>query len=228
MDFAVRVRFVLGIIGFIVALFVIKEVLALNFDPIVYKLQIEGLNYLNPSYLKTEVMPIGGIHFSKLRVPPDPFIKSYKFKYVGNGMARLDVKERKIACVVYANGKYFLSSKGGYFLLEIPSSRLYKATGYKIFFDIGSLNFNDTRIINASIVKDMNEVLSYPEWFKEKVLEVDVKKKTLYFVKGVSIRVQKFDLNSDTQNVISKLVESSPIGSRYLEIEKNFVHLPDL
>ena len=228
MDFAVRVRFVLGMVGFIVALFVIKEVLSLNFDPIVYRLQIEGLDYLNPSYLKAEVMPIGGIHFSKLRVPPDPFIKSYEFKYVGNGVAQLDVKERKIACLVYANGKYFLSSKDGYSLLEIPSSGLYQATGYKIFFDIGSLNFNGTRVINASTVKDINEVLSYPKWFKEKVLEVDVKKKTLYFVKGVSVRVQKFDLNSDAQDVIFKLVENSPIGSRYLEIERNFVHLPDL
>ncbi|WP_036222536.1 hypothetical protein [Mesoaciditoga lauensis] len=228
MDFAARIRFVMGIIGFFVVLFVVKEVLALNFDPIVYNLQIEGLKYLNPSYLKLKVMPIGGVHLSKLTIPSDPFIKSYTLNYVGNGRALLDIKERSIVCIIYANEKYFLASKDGYFLLEVPKAALYKATGYTIFFDIDSLNLNNDRIINPMIVKEIGTILSYPVWFRKKILEVDVKKKTLYFVKGVSVKVQSFALDSTVQQVISKLVENSEIGSRYFEIEKNFVHLPNL
>ncbi len=227
MGFAVRTRFILGIIGFIVVLLLIKALLSLSLDPVVYNLQIKGLSYINPSYLRASVMPIGGVHLSKLKVPYDPFIKSYTIKYLGKGIALLSVKERKICCVLYANGEYVLISQDGYFLLKIPSSELYKATGYKIFFDVGSENFNDYRIINTSIVRDISVVLSYPLWFKKEVLEVDLMKKTLYFTRGISVKVQKFDLSNSTEEVILKLVGDSRIGSRYLQIGNNFVHLPN-
>ncbi len=227
MDFAIRARFVLGIIGFFVSLFVVKETLALKFDPVVYELRIEGLKYLNPSYLKTKVMPIGGIHLSQIVVPHDPFVKSYELKYIGHGVALLKINEREIAFVVYAQGEYFLTSDDGYFLMKISKEKLYEATGYKIFFDIDVLNFNDDRITNPLILKDIKSVFSYEKNLEDELLEVDVKKKTLYFIKGISLKVQSFDLDRPTQEIIFKLVEDSEIGSRYLEIGKNFVHLPN-
>jgi hypothetical protein len=218
---------VVGVLGFFVTLFLIKSVLSIHKDPVIYKLEVEGTRYLNPSYLKFVIMPIGGVHISDLRVPQDPFISSYKLEYIGNGTALLKVKERRISCVVSINGNYFLASKDGYLLLKLNKRELYHATGYKIFFDISPMNVEEDRVINPAVIDDFREVLSYSHPLEDILLEVDVAKKTLYFVKGVSVKVGSFSLTKAQEAVILKLVESSSIGSRYLEVGNNFVRLPN-
>ncbi len=227
MDFSARVHFVLGILGFFISILLIKSVLSIHFDPVVYHLRVEGTKYLNKAYIKFKIMPIGGVHLSDLRVPADPLIFSYKLEYAGNGTAILKVKERKISFIICENDDYFLASEDGYLLVKLNKQELYRATAYKIFFDISAVNFEDDKVVNPVILEDFKRVLSYSPQFERDLLEVDVGKKTLYFVKGVSVKVTDFTLTKAQQDAILKLVESSEIGSRYLEIENNFVRFPN-
>ncbi len=227
MEFATRARFVLLLVGIFTLLLVIKALLSLDFDPVVYKLRIQGAWYLNQEYVKREVMPIGGIHLSKLGVPSDSFVKSYKMEYAGNGVANLILKERHPAFIISTPKGYFLASKDGMFLMKLSKTEIYRATAYKIFFNVDPINLNGNKIRNPQVVSEIDTILSYPNWFRKLILEVDVRKKTLYFVKGVSIKLNSLNLDESYETVIDNLIKSSSIGSRYFVVGQNFVHLPN-
>ncbi len=227
MEFATRARFVLSLIGIFTSLLMIKAFLSLNFDPVVYKLRVQGARYLNKEYVKREVMPIGGIHLSKLVLPSDPFIKSYKVEYADNGVVNLILKERQPAFVLSTSKNYFLVSRDGIFLMKLSKADIYRATAYKIFFDLDPINLSDDEIINPKIISEIETILSYPDWFEKLILEVDIRKKTLYFVKGISIKFNDLNLNRSYEMVIDNLIKNSSIGSRYFVVGQNFVHLPN-
>lgn len=227
MEFATRARFILLLVGIFISLLVVKALLSLNFDPVVYKLRIEGSKYLNQEYVKREVMPIGGIHLSKLSVPSDSFVKSYKTKYIGNGVAILTLKERQPAFVLSTSNEYFLTSKDGAFLLKLSKAEMYQATAYKIFFNVDPINLSENGIRNPHVISEIDTILSYPDWFKKLILEVDVRKKTLYFVKGISIKLNDLNLDESYEKIIGNLIKNSPIGSRYFVVNQNFVRLPN-
>ncbi len=227
MEFEARARFVLSLIGVFTSLLMVKAFLSLDFDPIVYKLRIQGTRYLNKEYVRREVMPIGGIHLSKLGVPVDPFVKSYKIEYIGNGVANLILKERRPSFIISTSEGYFLASKSGTFLLKLSKAEIYQATAYKIFFNVDPINLSGDRIRNPQVVSEINTIMSYPIWFKKTILEVDVRRKTLYFVKGISIKFNDLNLDKSFEMVIGNLIKNSPIGSSYLVVGQNFVRLPN-
>lgn len=225
--FGARARFAISFIGIFIIILMIKAFLALNFDPVIYDLKISGNAFLNPQYIKERILPIGGVHLSELKIPFDSFIKSYKIRYIGNGIAELMLKERKPKFVVATQDGYFLTSKDGFFLLKLSKDELYRATGYKIFFNVDPTSLDERGIINPKILSNINTVLSYPKWFGKLVLEVDLDKKTLYLVKGITVKVNDLNLSKSYELAIIKLIENSRIGSRYLVVGQNFVRLPD-
>ena len=225
--FDARARFVISFIGIFLVILMIKAILAINFDPVIYKLEISGNEFLNPQYLEREVLPVGGVHISDLRVPHNSFVESYRIRYVGNGTANLILKERKPSFVVATQNGYFLTSAGGIFLFELSKAELYRATGYKIFFGIDPTSMDRNGIINPKILSEIRTILSYPPWFKRLILEINVEQRTLYFVKGIAIKVDSFNLKKSYERLIVELLRNSPIGARYLVVGKNFVRLPN-
>lgn len=224
--FKARANAVLIFFGFIFLIYVVRIIPSLYFDPVVYKLQISGNDFLNAKYLKNIVMPVGGVKLSKLTVPSDPFLKAFSFKYIGNGTVELIVNERKPAFLSSTSSGYFLTSSDGVFLMPVSKDDLYKLTGLPIFFGISSFNFNTNGIINTELVKEIDEILSYPDPIKKELLEVDLQTNTLYFAKGVSIKLKTFTLDKELDNVILSIVSSSEIGTRYILIGNNFITLP--
>lgn len=225
-QFRVRANFVLLILGFIFLIYIIKVIPSLYFDPVIYKIDITGNKFLSTQYLKNLVMPVGGVKLSKLTVPSDPFLKSFAFKYIGDGTAQLIVVERKPSFVASTSDGYFLTASDGIFLMGIPKDQLYKFTGMPIFFGIESFNFNKNGIMNSVLVSEIDQILSYPDWFRKEIFEVDLKTNTLYFAKGVSIEFKNFNLNEETEKAILSIVSSSSIGTRYVTLDNNFIALP--
>ncbi len=225
--FDARARFIVVFIGIFIITLMIKAFLALDFDPVIHKLKISGNRFLNPQYIERKVLPIGGVHFSELGAPSDSFVESYKIRYIGNGTAELILKERKPDFVVATQNGYFLTSKDGIFLLKLSKNEIYHATGYKIFFDVDPTSLDKNGIINPKILSNINTIFSYPKWFRKLVLEVDLRKKTLYFIKGITVKVNDLNLGESYEHAIVKLIENSRIGSRYFVVGQNFVRLPN-
>jgi hypothetical protein len=225
-QFKVRANFVLLVVGFVFLIYIIKIIPSLYFDPVIYKIDVSGNEFLSTQYLKNLVMPVKGVKLSKLTVPSDPFLKSFYFKYIGNGTAELTVVERKPSFISSTSQGYFLTASDGVFLVAIPKDELYKFTGMTIFFGIESFNFNKSGIINPVLVNEIDQILSYPDWFKKEILEVDLKTNTIYFAKGVSIEFKNFNLDQEEEKVILSIVSSSSIGTRYITLDNNFIALP--
>ncbi len=225
-QFKARANFILLVLGFAFLIYLIKIIPSLYFDPVIYKIDISGNEFLNTQYLKNFVMPVGGVKLSKLSVPYDPFLKSFAFKYIGNGTAELTVVERKPSFISSTSDGYFLASSDGVFLMTISKDELYKFAGLPIFFGIESFNFNKNGIMNSELVAEIDQILSYPDWFRKEILEVDLKTNTLYFEKGVSIELKNFNLDQETEKAILSIVSSSAIGTRYVKIDNNFIAMP--
>lgn len=225
-QFRARANAVLILFGFVLLIYVLKIIPSLYFDPVIYKLQISGNDFLNTKYLQNIVMPVGGVKLSKLTVPSDPFLKTFSFKYVGNGTAELILSERKPAFLSSTSSGYFLTASDGVFLMPISKDDLYKLTGLPIFFGISSFNFNGNGIINTELVKEIDEILSYPDPIKKALFEVDLQTNTLYFAKGISMKLKTFTLNEALEKVILSIVSSSQIGTRYILIDNSFIALP--
>ncbi len=225
-QFKARANFILLVFGVVFLIYIVKIIPSLYFDPVIYKIDITGNKFLNTQYLKNLVMPVGGVRLSRLTVPSDAFLKSFSFKYIGNGTAELTVVERQPSFISSTSQGYFLTSSDGIFLMTIPKDELYKFSGIPIFFGIESFNFNKNGIINSELVSEIGQILSYPDWFKKEILEVDLKTNTLYLAKGVSIKLKNFNLDQETEKAILSIVASSKIGARYVKIDNNFIEVP--